>query len=81
MGLADDLLAPHRSSNRGATCSVQLILVELNNSDPEGAAALATVLADVRFPSTVIARRLSDAGWDIAATVIQRHRRGECKCP
>jgi hypothetical protein len=81
MGLADDLLAPHRSSNRGATCSVELLLGELTAADPEGAAALVTVLADQRFPATTISRRLTGAGWELSAQIIQRHRRGECKCP
>ena len=42
--------------------------------------AMAPMLADQRFPATIISRRLTDAGWDLSAQIIQRHRRGECKC-
>ena len=81
MSFAETLLAPHHAVNRGATCGVALMLVEMDQSDPDAAEALRTVLDDTRMPSTVIAKRLTDGGWDIASAVVQRHRRGECKCP
>lgn len=81
MGLADDLRAPAPESyHLGQMCRVRLLLDELDSSDPEGATALRDVMAAKQMQSTLIARRLSDAGFTLSVSSIQRHRRQECRC-
>lgn len=81
MGLADELRAPPLGLHRGQMCTVRLLLDDLETADPEGAAALREVLAGTQLPASTIARRLQAAGWPIGVSTMQRHRRGECRCP
>ena len=81
MGLADDLLAP--AQPHGGKCSLRMLLARLADEDEDGRDALAAVLAMPmeQMPSTVISRRLTASGYTVSAFSVQRHRRGECKCP
>jgi hypothetical protein len=79
MSLADDLLAPIPPPTV-IRCRVALLLQRLDAQDPEGAAALRSVLAS-EMPGTVIVQRLQNAGIDLTIHALWRHRRGTCRCP
>lgn len=79
MSLADELLAPTPPPTV-IRCRVALLLQRLDAQDPEGAAALRSVLAS-EMPGTVIVQRLQNAGIDLTTHALWRHRRGMCRCP
>lgn len=81
MGLADDLLAPAEAKG-GGCCSVKTLLAFLTDTDPDARDALLAVMAQpfTIMPSTVIARRLTEAGYTIHHASLQRHRRKDCAC-
>lgn len=62
---------------KGPTCSVLILLGELNKDDAE---ALREAMADAKVPGTSIARALLREGHRMSANNIQRHRRGMCSC-
>ena len=80
--MADELLAP-ADTRGGSSCAVAAVLDILAVTDPDAHAALLTVLdlPIAAMPSTVISKRLEGAGIDLGRTSLQRHRRGDCKCP
>ena len=67
---------PQRASS--ATCSIADLRAQLKGDD---LAWLDEQLADDRAQGTWIARVLKANGHDMKAHNLQRHRRGECKCP
>lgn len=63
---------------KGPSCSISVIRAQL---DDEDRAALDAAMARTGTPSSVIARALRANGHDVQHQTVQRHRRGECKCP
>ena len=79
MGLADVLRAPVAA--RGVPqCHVRELLKTLDAKDSKVLAEI-LVMPISEYPSTVLARRLADAGYKVTSFSLQRHRRGDCKCP
>lgn len=76
MSLADEARAAN--NRRGAVCSVRLLL---QRSTPEDQAELLEALADAEIQSTALARVLRARGIEIGADNLQRHRKGDCRCP
>jgi hypothetical protein len=72
-----DQIAAETTVKKGPTCSVSLLLADL---DAEDRAALLEALADVKVPGTAIERALLREGHRMGAHNIQRHRRGMCSC-
>jgi hypothetical protein len=72
-----DQIAAESCVKKGPTCSVLILLGELNDDDAE---ALREALADPKVPGTAIQRALLKEGHRIGAYNIQRHRRGACTC-
>ena len=72
-----DQIAAQSTIKRGPTCSVSLLLADLNDEDRE---ALTEAIADPKVPGTAIERALLKEGHRMPAHNIQRHRRGMCSC-
>lgn len=75
MALTDHRPKPGRT--RGPTCSVLLVMSEL---EPHDVAELQSWLDDVRITSDSIYASLTSAGHRVGRQTIGRHRRGECAC-
>ena len=79
MGALTD--ADHQLTKRrpGGTCSVRIVLESVDNDDQ------ATVLGWLRdrngVSANAIANELQGHGHDIGTSAVERHRRGDCKCP
>lgn len=65
-------------SARGPVCGVAMMMDDL---DPADRADLETAFASVRYRGAAISKALAARGIKIAAETIQRHRRGDCRCP
>ena len=61
---------------KGPPCAVESLYIH----KPELAAQMREALAS-EVKATAIAAALKARGVDITAHTIQRHRRGECRCP
>ena len=48
---------------------------------PQDRAAAQAALADARMMGTTIHRAMRATGYDAGLASVQRHRRGDCKCP
>lgn len=77
MSLLEDLAVPH-ASGIGPRCYVAKMLLRLD--EPERSAVRTEVMGD-RLDGKELAKRLQSHGIDIAGHSINRHRRGECRCP
>ena len=75
MALTDHRPKPGRT--RGPTCSVMLLLTELDEHDVD---ELQSWLDDQRITSESIYASLTNAGHRVGRQTIGRHRRGECGC-
>lgn len=75
MGLIDGLGAD--VPVRGPECSISILMGKL---DAKEQAALIAALQNPAKPNTFIARVLRDEGYNISATTVGRHRRGDCAC-
>lgn len=68
-------------THRGPTCTVSVVLAEL---EPEDRAALERVLADRAISATRVSTILNRHGHIVSAPAINRHRRGRinggCAC-
>jgi hypothetical protein len=72
--LADALKAA-RPNKGGPSCHLCETFNELSKDDKQ---ALDDALNDRRMAATMIAKALTDSGYDIGVGSIRRHRRGEC---
>ncbi|HEY7824551.1 MAG TPA: hypothetical protein VIG24_17045 [Acidimicrobiia bacterium] len=72
-----DQIAAETTIKKGPTCSVSLLLADLNDEDRK---ALSEAIADTKVPGTAIERALLKEGHRMPAYNIQRHRRGMCSC-
>lgn len=79
MSFADD--AASFAGIPGGVCSVGLLLDDITTDDPDLADEVRAALTNRRLSSTGIMRALRSRGWEITINPIERHRRGECKCP
>lgn len=72
-------MAAEIHAGKAATCSYPTALARL----PEDLAAeLRALAADGAVPSAAIVRGLRRVGHDVLSpAALQRHRRGDCKCP
>jgi hypothetical protein len=75
--LLDNLANPNYRSPRGPECGVSILLGEMK---PEQIKAFEAAMGNPHAPSTAIARALNELGYRCSAHVVQRHRRGECRC-
>ena len=75
--LLDDLASPDYRPPKGPRCGVELVLTAL---DEKTRKTLQAALDNVYAPSTKIAQALADLGHRTSTHVVQRHRRGECRC-
>lgn len=72
--LADALKAA-RPNKGGPSCHLCETINALSKDDKQ---ALDDALNDRRMAATMIAKALTDSGYDIGVGSIRRHRRGEC---
>jgi len=79
MGAFADDSRPIVGGTPGTQCRVAKVL-ESGGLDAEDADALREWVADRGIEARALSRRCSDHGIDLSAGVIQRHRRGDCKC-
>lgn len=77
--LAEAIIADDRVNRQGPRCSVQTVLAELDERDPETAADLRAALAS-RVKTTAIVRGARTAGITLGRGPVERHRRGDCRC-
>lgn len=77
MSSLESLANPDYRPPRGPACTVAVIIA---TADPETAQLFTAALANAYAPSTAIAKAITDRGHPISANVVQRHRRGECRC-
>lgn len=59
----------------GAGCSIRHVLNNVDNADE-----VEKLLCDPMRSAAGMARVLQQAGFQVGAGTITRHRRGECKC-
>jgi hypothetical protein len=63
---------------KGPRCTVAVMLDGLGGDDRAEAVA---ALADPAVMSSALVRAMARRGWDVPTQyVVQRHRRGECRC-
>lgn len=72
------LADPAYRVKKGPECSIPTILAAL---PPDQAEFARLALANPHAPGTEIARSLADLGHKVAVCTVQRHRRGDCRCP
>jgi hypothetical protein len=73
----NDLANPQYRAPVGPSCTIGILLKEL---DKDTAASLTAAMQNPHAPATKISQALKDMGKPASAHVIQRHRRGECRC-
>ena len=76
-GLSLDAFKQASKPKKGPRCTIRAIADAL---DPKDRAALVDALGSEAITGAGIARVLSAAGHEVAAPVVNRHRRGECDC-
>ncbi len=76
----DALLDAHVRKRRGGTCTIALLLAEL---DPVVRAKVEAAFADeIRFASPGLAELMTQlTGQRVTTSTAHRHRRRECLCP
>lgn len=77
MSSLESLASPDYRPPRGPACTVAVIL---ETADEEIVQLFTAALDNPHAPSTAIAKAIGDRGHRISAHVLQRHRRGECRC-
>ena len=77
MGLLDNLASPDYRAPRGPECGMHIVLAQL---DAKTRSTLMAAMANPHAPSTRISVALGELGHRTSTHVIQRHRRGECRC-
>ena len=77
MALLDDLANPDYRAPSGPACTVGILLKQLDKKTVD---TLTAAMNNPHAPSTRISQALKDMGHPASAHVIQRHRRGECRC-
>ena len=78
MGLLDNLANPDYRPPSGPECGVRIVL---DLMDDKTRKTLIAALDNPHAPSTKISVALSEMGHRTSAHTVQRHRRGECRCP
>lgn len=75
----DALIASHTRAAPGGICHAGAAISRL---DPDVRAKLGPVMADVqRYAARNVADILTALGETVGRGSVERHRRGECKCP
>ncbi len=77
MGLLDSLASPDYRPPRGPECGMSLVLAALDDKTRK---TLLAAIDNPYAPSTKIAQALVELGQRTSVHVVQRHRRGECRC-
>ena len=77
MGLLDSLASPDYRPPRGPECGVAIVLEQLDDKTRK---TLQAALDNPHAPSTKISAALGEMGLRTSSHVVQRHRRGECRC-
>lgn len=77
MSSLESLANPDWRPPKGPTCSVLSLLATV---DAETGDLIRAAMNNPYAPSTMIARAVAERGHRISAHVLQRHRRGECRC-
>ena len=77
MSLLDNLASPDYRAPRGPECGMHIVLAQL---DAKTRSTLMAAMANPHEPSTRISAALTELGHRTSTHVIQRHRRGECRC-
>lgn len=77
MSSLESLANPDYRPPHGPACTVAVIL---RTADEETAELFTAALANAYAPSSAIAKAMTDRGHKISANVLQRHRRGDCRC-
>lgn len=77
MSSLESLANPHYRPTKGPACTVGVMMATL---DADTAALFTAALDNGYAPSTEIARAMTERGHPIAAHVLTRHRRGDCRC-
>jgi hypothetical protein len=70
-----DALAAARPNKGGPSCHLCDVIAQLPKDDRT---ALTDALNDRRMAATMIAKALTDSGYDVGVASVRRHRRGEC---
>ncbi len=77
MSLLDDLADPNYRPHTGPACTIEKIL---STVDDKTGALIKAALANPYARSTDIALAVTERGHQLSAHVVQRHRRGACRC-
>ena len=77
MSLLDNLASPDYRPPRGPECGVAIVLEQLDDKTRK---TLQAALDNPHAPSTKISVALGELGHRTSSHVVQRHRRGECRC-
>ena len=77
MGLLDNLASPDYRPPRGPECGLGIVLEQLDDKTRK---TLQAALDNPHAPSTKISVALGELGHRTSSHVVQRHRRGECRC-
>ena len=77
MSLEERLAAPPTATGR--ICAVRELLDSITSANEK--AALIRALENKAWGHSALTRELKEEGYDISLRQIERHRRGECKCP
>ena len=77
MSLLDNLASPDYRAPRGPECGVAIVLDQLDDKTRK---TLQTALDNPHAPSTKSSVALGELGHRTSTHVLQRHRRGECRC-
>lgn len=77
MASLTDLANPEYRAPVGPACTMGILLKELDKKTVD---TLNAAMTNPHAPSTKISQALTDLGHRVSAHVIQRHRRGECRC-
>jgi glutathionyl-hydroquinone reductase len=75
--LLDNLASPDYRPPRGPECGMALVLAAVDDKTRK---TLLAALDNPYAPSTKIAQALAELGHRTSVHVVQRHRRGECRC-
>ena len=77
MGLLHNLASPDYRPPRGPECGLGIVLEQLDDKTRK---TLQAALDNPHAPSTKISVALGELGHRTSSHVVQRHRRGECRC-
>lgn len=77
MSSLESLADPDWRPRRGPVCTMKALLESV---DDDTADLIRAAMTNPYAPSTMIARAITERGHRVSAHVVQRHRRGECRC-